>query len=80
MPVLRGARLYGVDKVLGAFRLDTGCEPASCAGGRENSLALQAPGATRLCLTYKLKCGMCAKVWCATVEVSEKPSVNADRG
>jgi hypothetical protein len=26
-----------------------GREPASCAGGRENSLALQAPGVSRLC-------------------------------
>ena len=24
-------------------------EPASCTGGQENSLALQAPGVTRLC-------------------------------
>jgi hypothetical protein len=39
-------------KALGAFwpGRDTGREPASCVGGRENSVALQALGATRLCL------------------------------
>jgi len=44
--------MYRVGKALGAFWLgrDTGREPASCAGGRENSLALQAPSVTRLCL------------------------------
>jgi hypothetical protein len=26
-----------------------GREPASCVGGRENPLALEAPGVTRLC-------------------------------
>jgi hypothetical protein len=36
--------MYSVGKAPGAFRLgrDTGREPASCAGGRENSVALQA--------------------------------------
>jgi hypothetical protein len=41
-----------VGKALGAFwpGRDTGREPASCVGGRENCVALQALGVTRLCL------------------------------
>jgi hypothetical protein len=44
--------MYSVGKAPGAFWLgsDTGREAASCAGGRENSVALQAPSVTRLCL------------------------------
>ena len=44
--------LCSVGKALGAFwpGRDTGREPASCGGGRENSTALQAPCVLRLCL------------------------------
>jgi hypothetical protein len=44
--------MYSVGKVLGSFWLgrDTGRELAICAGGRENSVALQDLGMTRLCL------------------------------
>jgi hypothetical protein len=43
--------MYRVGKARKRFlaRSGHGREPASCAGGRENSLALQAPGVTRLC-------------------------------
>jgi hypothetical protein len=44
--------MYSVGKALGTFwpGRDTRREPASWADGRENSVALQAPSVTRLCL------------------------------
>jgi hypothetical protein len=44
--------VHVLGKALGAFWLgrDTGREPASCTGGRENSVALQALRVTGLCL------------------------------
>jgi hypothetical protein len=44
--------MYSVGKAPCAFGLGrtTGREPASCAGGRENSLALQVTVVSRLCL------------------------------
>jgi hypothetical protein len=44
--------MYSVGKALGAFWLgrDTGREPASYAGGRENSVMPQALSVTKLCL------------------------------
>ena len=43
--------MYRVEKARECFLARPGHMkgPASCAGGRENSSALQAPGVTRLC-------------------------------
>src|SRR6267154_6443172 len=66
--------MYRVGNAPGAFQLgqpDTGREPSSCVGVRENSLALQAPSVTRLAYM----CGNVCYRQCVAAEVAVDASV-----